>query len=123
QGRYLRPNVDGYVLPTDAATAFKRGLQQNVDLLVGTTADEGSPMYGSWLTAQRFRDITRGDFKADADAFLSLYPFETDEEAGKAYSRSFADELAWGARHLAILHRQRHDANVFAYRFTRVPPG
>lgn len=119
----FRPNVDGWLLPDDTAALFERGAQHDVDLMAGTTADEGSPMYGPGLTVDAFRDRAAAAYGKDADAYLSIYPAETAAQAGRAFSRSFADDLAWGARKLVSLHQAAFGGDSYVYRFTRTSPG
>ena len=42
QGGYQGPDVDGYVLPEDVHTIFSKGKQNDVPLLIGSNADEGT---------------------------------------------------------------------------------
>lgn len=122
------PNVDGYFLEDGVRAVFREGHQAAVPVLTGATSDEGTPMYGPGLTAERYREMTLRNYGDAADRYLSLYPAGSDVEAGRSFSDAFADRLAWGAHTLARLHTG-HDAgihtgnDVYAYIFSRIPPG
>lgn len=114
------PNVDGYVLEDHVRTVFVEGRQAAVPVLAGSTSDEGTPMFGPGLTAEVFRERSSSTYGEDVERYLSLYPAHSDEQAGRSFSDAFSDRLAWGAHTLARLHEH---ADVFLYRFSRVPPG
>ena len=52
----VRALVDGYVLPQDVYTIFARGKQNDVPLLVGNNADEGTALapQGAHIKAEQF---------------------------------------------------------------------
>ncbi len=114
------PNVDRYFLDDDVQTVFREGRQAAVPVLIGSTSDEGTPMFGPGLTAKVFREMSARNYGEDVDRYLSLYPASSDEQAGRSFSDAFSDRLAWGAHTIARLH---DEADVFLYRFSRVPPG
>lgn len=113
------PNVDGYFLETDVRTVFSENRQADVPVMVGSTADEGSPMYGPGFTAEIYRRMAERNYGEEAERYLSLYPASGDDDAGRMFSNAFADRLAWGAHKLASVHSR--DAYVFL--FSRTPPG
>lgn len=124
-GLTLRPAVDGRVLVADTPDAFARGIQNDVPMLTGLTADEGSsaPTYGR-MTREQFLEQTRGRFVELADRFLALYPAATDAEAAvsqvaAARDRGKASMFLWAEL------RQKSPATtskVFTYYFTRGMP-
>ncbi len=117
------PNVDGYFLTDDVEDVFREGRQSPVPVLVGSTADEGTPMFGPGFTAARHREMAVKNYGEEAERYLSLYPAESDDEAGPAFGNAFRDRLAWGAHTLARLHSDRTGADAFVYTFSRIPPG
>lgn len=115
--------VDGRLLPDYVDRVFARGEQHDVPLLAGSTADEGTTLYGPRLTAERFRGLVERAYGDDAAAFLELYPARTDEQAKASFNASFRDEMAWGAQALAGLHVRTSGSPAFLYYFDHAPPG
>ena len=123
RGFSFKPVIDGWVLPEAVDRVFARGEQHAVPVLAGTTADEGATLFGPRLNAEIFRALVERRYGAEAEAFLALYPADTDAAARTAFNRSFRDELAWGAETLAGMHVETRGADVYLYHFTRVSPG
>jgi para-nitrobenzyl esterase len=80
------PVVDGWFLPADNAAIFAQGKQNDVPILTGLTADEGSasPTYGK-LKPDEFRKQAQQRFGDLAETFQKLYP--SDDEAQSADSQ------------------------------------
>src|SRR5215813_5486959 len=71
------PNADGYYLPADALTLYRKGEQAKVPLLAGWNADEGKAEVLSSpqkTTAESFREMAEKRFGENATEFLKLYP-------------------------------------------------
>ena len=119
----FRPNVDGWFLPTDVATTFRERKQNDVPMLTGLTADEGSssPTYGK-LKAEDFQRQSRERYKEMAESFLQLYPSNTAEQAPPAQKmsareRGLASMYLWG-----VERAKNSQAKLFTYYFTRGVP-
>lgn len=119
----FRPNIDGWILPDEVQLLFERGLQHRMPILAGSTADEGSTLFGPKLDAEMFRKIIRKSHGSEAEDFLSLYPHQTDQQARDSFNRAWADEMAWGAHTLARVHGKTTGCKAYLYYFNRVPPG
>jgi para-nitrobenzyl esterase len=120
--------VDGFVVPEHPAQAFARGRQNDVPLLVGWNADEGT-LFAARITfpagAPSYPDRVRAQFKDQAEQVLKLYPpGSTPDEDRAAFAQLFGDEIigyggwAWAERAAAT-----GKAPVYRYHFARRPPG
>lgn len=123
RGERFSVNVDGFVLPAPIAEVFGRGDQQDVPVLTGTTADEGTAMVSPDLSASDYQSMMRNRYGNDADAFLRLYPADTDAEARESFNESFSNQLAWGSHKLAEVHSQTSSSDAYLYFLTHIPPG
>jgi len=122
----LRPNVDGWMLPEDVYSVFAHGRQNDVPLIAGSNADEGTSL-SPWpadAPASRFiSDIKRG-FTFDMEEFLKLYPASTDDEARQAHYASFRDfSFGWQMRTWVRMAEKTGRSKAYLYYFSRVPPG
>jgi para-nitrobenzyl esterase len=117
------PVIDGYFLPADVDTIYARGQQNDVPLLTGFNADEASasPGYGK-ATAEQFRKTAQERYGESADAFLALYPADTDEEAGNAQKTSQRDVAAVALQRLAAKRQRTTRADAYLYYFERGIP-
>ncbi len=88
----FRPVVDGWFMTEDPAITFASGNPQNVPLLTGMNADEGSssPTYGK-MPASEYHDMVKERYGNRVDRFLELYAASTDEEAGITQKQSARD--------------------------------
>jgi para-nitrobenzyl esterase len=121
-----RPIVDGYVLPQDIATTFAQGRQNDVPLLVGYNADEGTTLAPQAvnLKAIVFTTGVHQRYGAHADQMLKIYPGATDEEAVKSFYSAFRDQsFGWEMRTWARMSNKTGHQPAYLYYFSRRPPG
>ncbi len=116
-------NADGWVLPATMTHIFEAGKQNDVPVLIGSNADEGSIFTPASTTAASFHERVQRRFGAQAGAYLVLYPFTSDEEARRAQAASMRDEtFGWEMRTWARLQTRTGSSKVYLYYFSHVPP-
>lgn len=122
----FRPNVDGWSLPQDVRSIFTSGKQNDVPILVGSNADEGTSL-APWPAngkASTFVANARMRFKDSAEEFFKIYPADTDEQARSSHYASYRDSaFGWQMRTWARLQTVHGKSKAFMYYFDRVPPG
>jgi para-nitrobenzyl esterase len=117
------PVIDGWLLTDDVDTVYAKGWQQDVPLLTGMTADEGSAFAGyGTSTAAAFRAQARTRYGERAEQFLGLYPAATDAEAGRAQIRSARDGALVALQRLAVQRAATAKTPAFLYYFARAVP-
>jgi para-nitrobenzyl esterase len=115
--------VDGWVFPQDVLATFKTGKQNDVPVIIGSNANEGSIFTGDNVSAASFKEQSERRYGPDADAFLALYPFTTDKDARAAQAASMRDgTFGWEMRTWARLQTQTGKSKVYLYYLSRVPP-
>lgn len=121
-GLALRPNVDGMLLP-DAAHIGRN--TNDVPMLTGLTADEGSSMSASYgqATPASFAARLEKRYQALAPAFAERYPAATPEAASAAArqlerERGLAATWLWARQRLAASSQP-----IYLYYFSHVEPG
>jgi para-nitrobenzyl esterase len=117
------PVVDGWLLTDDVDTVYAKGWQQDVPLLTGMNADEGSAFggYGT-LTAAAFREQARTRFGDRAEQFLTLYPASSDADAGRAQVRSAREGALVALQQLAAERAATARTPAFLYYFDHAIP-
>jgi para-nitrobenzyl esterase len=123
----LRPNVDGWVFPSDIHTIYAAGKQNDLPLIVGYNADEHS-VFADFRpppkTIEEYETAMKGLWGDSTEALMAAYPAASDEEAGTAFLESWADQLfAWQMRTWARMASATGSHPVRLYHFRRVPPG
>jgi para-nitrobenzyl esterase len=127
----LEPNIDGRVLPQQAAVAFARGSETKVPVLVGSNEDEisifASPIVGGRSYRPKmvteYRSWLERKFGTNADAVFAAYPAHSDDEVGGVFVRMDTDfDFGFGAWLLANDTAQI-GRNAFLYHFTYVGKG
>ncbi|MFJ8749960.1 carboxylesterase/lipase family protein [Streptomyces sp. NPDC102441] len=117
-----RPVIDGRLLTASAHTVFADGAQSPVPLLVGSAADEDLSMFNYPRDRAAFRAQAKAEHGALSDAFLDLYPAQSDDQAVAAGLRSNGHRLfTWQNWRWANLHSGAGHP-VFYYRFAQPPP-
>ncbi|MGC9948813.1 MAG: carboxylesterase family protein [Bryobacteraceae bacterium] len=126
-GIRFAPNIDGYFLPRSVREIYAKGQQSHVPLLAGWNHDEGG--YGSVFekdapTAANFAAYAHKHFGDKTDAFLKLYPAESDEQAKRSAQDLAGDQFiafsTW--KWLEMQGRAGHSA-LYRYEFDDAPPG
>jgi para-nitrobenzyl esterase len=116
------PILDRYVLPATADEVFAAGRQNDVPLLLGSTADEGSnfPVTRSVAT---FREDARKTYGPLADQFLDVYEANDDAQAAQTSAAATRDRLlAWPTLQWARAQAQTGHSKIFYYYFAHHPP-
>jgi len=123
-GGYSGPVVDGWCLPEDVYSIYARGKQNDVPVLIGSNADEGTMFTPANVTLQSLKESAQRRFGPAADAFLKLYPAQSDAEAWQAQAAGMRDQtFGWEMRTWARMQTKTGHSKVFLYFFSRVPPG
>ena len=118
--------VDGWVLPQDVQTIFAQGKQNDVPLLVGNNADEGTTLapQGAALTETVFLSGVKQRYGSQADQFLKAYPSASDSEAVTAFYSAYRDQVfGWEMRTWARFAVKTGHHPVYRYYFSHRPPG
>jgi para-nitrobenzyl esterase len=118
--------VDGYVLPEHPAFIYSQGKQNDVPLLVGWNADEGSYFAARIkLDSPSYVERIRTQFKDHADEVLKVYPpGSTAEDERASFTALLGDEIiAYGGWAWSERAAMSGKSQVFRYYFTRRPPG
>lgn len=121
-----RAIVDGFVLPQTVTEIFAQGKQNDVPLLVGNNADEGTTLapQGANLKAAAFTTGVKARYQATADQFLKIYPADSDEQAVKSFYAAYRDQVfGWQMRTWARMQSKTGHHPAYLYYFTRRTPG
>jgi len=136
-GRHFYPAVDGVVLPRAPMSAFSRGTQAPVPLMIGYNADEGSLLAdvahpaGGEFERVAGHDVGPAEFRAILDRsypdrehverLLAAYP-GLEELEPHAVSAHFGDHM-FGVHVDHASRRHAADGHpVYRYHFRAVPP-
>jgi len=119
----LLANVDGWVFSDQVYEIFARGEQNDVPVIVGSTADDGTVMISRANASQQaYQARAREKYEHLSDEFFALYPVESDEEAREAFLGEYRDEgFTWGMRTWARMMKTV-SSEAYLYFFSRVPP-
>ncbi len=117
-------NVDGWFLPSAVRTIFEEGRQNDVPVLIGSNADEGTAFMPPKMTLAAFQALVKQRFGANAAKALELYPAANDEEAWSAAAHLLRDQvMGLQMRMWARLQAAKGKSPAYLYYFSRIPPG
>jgi para-nitrobenzyl esterase len=119
----LRPVIDGWILPESVPAIYREGKQNDVPILTGINADEGSSKsnYGH-LSAEEFKKQSQKTYGALFDDFERLYPSSSDTGGAKTQIESARDNGLASLALWAEAHQERSHAQTFIYYFTHPIP-
>ncbi|HKQ73085.1 MAG TPA: carboxylesterase family protein [Blastocatellia bacterium] len=122
-GARFGPVVDGWFLPADATAIFAQGKQNDVPMLTGLTADEGSasPTYGK-IKAEEFKKQSQQRFGDLAEAFLKFYPSDDDPQSGLSQKQSAREQGMISMRLWAAERARTSKSKTWTYYFSRAIP-
>lgn len=114
--------IDGLLLDKDVFETFSLGLQNDVPLLTGATADEGSTQPTASSLAE-FKSHAQTEYPEHAAAFLDVFSANSDEESLNAGRRAIGTRLFnWENWTWAKLQSTTGKSEVHFYQFDHVPP-
>nr|ACL67838.1 lipolytic enzyme [uncultured bacterium] len=116
--------VDGWFLPDTADAIFTRGLQNDVPLIIGTNADEGT-MFQALLpykTAEDFQAQIRAFYGEHADDVLQQYPVSSANDLSAAVNAYIGDTWFVRGTRNVLRGMEKASSPAFQYYFTRKSP-
>ena len=125
-GTVRGPILDGYVLPVNPAEQFAKGRQNDVPLLAGSNADEGT-LFAYRVQPQptpgSFVDQVRVFFGSQAETVLTVYPSATPEQTKASFPALLGDQLISYPTWLwDTLQAKTGKAPIYRYSFELRPP-
>jgi para-nitrobenzyl esterase len=116
------PVIDGYVLPRSPEETFRQGNQNDVPLLTGSNADEGT-MFAHVSNAHDFISQAKSRFGANEATYLGVYPASNDAEATASSEASLRDDwFGWQNWTWARLQASTGKAPVYYYYYNQPLP-
>lgn len=121
---YPQFNIDGYALPKAPYDAYASAAHNNVDVLLGTNADEGTYfLTNTKVTVANFNDVLGQAFPGWLVSFVGASPGQTDAEAHASAAAFNGDmRFRWNMWAWAKLAAANGRNRAFFYRFSRTPP-
>jgi para-nitrobenzyl esterase len=122
-GEQARPNIDSWVLPDQVMAIFGAGKQNDVPVLIGSNADEGTAFTPRSVTPEQLRALAMFRYGARAAEYLKLYPAENEKDARASAAAAIRDQtFGWEMRTWARMQTKTGKAKAFLYYFSHVPP-
>jgi para-nitrobenzyl esterase len=117
-GAGFPPDVDGKLLTESVDATYAAGKQAHVPLLAGWNADEGSFFAMRGMTVDQWKAMASTQFKDRSDAFLKLYPGDTDAQALRSAIDFGSDQfIALGTWRWLDAQRKTGGSPVYRYHF------
>jgi para-nitrobenzyl esterase len=126
QNSLAGPAVDGWMLPASVREMFESGRHNDVPVIVGSNADEGTAFVTPAMiqSPEAYKATAERRYGADSAEYLKLYPGSTQEEVATSTLNSMRDQtFMWQMRTWARLASAKGKSKAYLYFFTRVPPG
>ena len=118
------PIVDGYLLPDQLDVLIRSGRVNDVPMLAGWNADEGTPYpaFATTLAGYNTAVAARYGTGALSAQFRAVYPVATDADVLAMACAPMRDSLfAWQPWTLARAHAAQNRSKTFLYFFDRRP--
>ena len=124
KGRRMGPAIDGYVLPRDPLDIYAAGEENDVPVLLGSNADEGTLFIQEIpiktpVGYQIAQKMIFGDF---AERIMAMFPVHSPEEVKPAIAHLVTVSAFVAPARRAARALSAHDRDVWLYHFTRVSP-
>jgi para-nitrobenzyl esterase len=123
-GYNYEPCVDGWVIPDLPLNIFEAGKQQNVPLLIGSTADEWALFQLlAKPSADSYKTYVQNTFGDKAQQVLTMYPAGNDKEVMSS-DKQVVTLMTFTCPAKAYAGAMSNvKSPAYFYQFTRVPPG
>lgn len=118
--------VDGYVFPNQMRTLYEQRKQNQVDLMLGSTTDEGTMLWTDLpkMNMRQWRSqVQNVKGKEHATIFKKLYESDAQQSTETAFQLLLSDQFfAWEARTWARIASEQDNQNIYLYAFEHAPP-
>jgi len=115
------PVVDGKVVPSDIATAYRAQRDARVPVLLGWNSNEAASFFGN-VTRAKYLALLK-PFGPLAPDLLRIYPANDDAEAAQSAIDMAGDtEFGWRGWSLAEARVASNSPPLFLYQFDNPPP-
>ncbi|MBL0420055.1 carboxylesterase family protein [Ramlibacter sp. AW1] len=122
-GAINAPIVDGWVVPESLDQSFAGKRINDVPLLLGWNADEGTPYPPFARDLAGYEKAATARFGDMADAFKRVYPVQGDADVrAMAFAPLRDGQFAWQPWSIARAHAAHGQSPTYLYFFTRRPP-
>ena len=111
--------LDGYVLPKDLLAHFKKGEHQQVPILAGWVAEDGTFLGQTDMTVAEYKSEAETLYDDQAATYLEIFPASTDEEVQQMKNKQTLINFAGMTAHL-LAGFNTHPSYI--YEFSHVPP-
>lgn len=120
QGNRFDPVVDGWVIPQDISAVYAEGKQNDVPLLAGSNADEGTifTLRPPVQSVEGYRMLVRAVYGRLAEEVLSMYPVREVSEIPKALSAMLGDLGFVGGMRAFVRGMAWAKSKAYLYHFT-----
>lgn len=112
------PIVDGYVLPDLVKNIMVNKQHQQVPMISGWVTGDGDLFAGESPTAESFTKFVHETYDEHADAFLSVFPSTTDDDAKNSQRKLNLMEFAG---YPSYVWAGVNDNPTYLYHFSHVP--
>lgn len=115
--------VDDYFLFEDPSQAIIHGRHHDVDLMIGSCANEGAAFgYGYRETLNGFEDAVKSFFPGVEGTAWKCYNLRSDEETAESNYDVMADGAVFGTNYWAKVHNKIGRKPVYVYYFCQKLP-
>jgi len=124
-GNRFAPIVDGWVVPDDPGSIFLEGKQNNVPLIAGSNADEGTifMLALQFKETKEYNDIVRRIYGEYADEVLALYSVSSPSEIKSALNRVVTDSAFVNGARFFVRTMSKVNPKAYLYHFTHEVQG
>jgi para-nitrobenzyl esterase len=117
-GGSFTPVPDGYVIPKDVFNAFKEGRFNDVNMMAGWVAEDGSITGEQKMTTEVYKMQVTTKYNDMADKYLKLFPGKTAKQVAASFKKINLMEFAVLP---AYLWAGFSKSKAYIYRFSHVP--
>jgi len=111
--------LDGYVLPKDLMSHFKKGLQNKTPVLAGWVTGDGSFRGSTEKTVAEYKKEANTKYGKNADAYLKIFHASTSEEVQDQFRKLSLLNFAGMPAHLLAGF---NSYPTYVYQFDHAPP-
>jgi para-nitrobenzyl esterase len=111
--------LDGYTLPVNLTEYFKKGMQNQTPVLTGWVTGDGSVLGNAKTSLEEYKKEAQTKYGDKAEAFLSVFPANTDDEAKLAKQKLALMGFAGLPSHLLAGFSSKP---TYIYQIGHVPP-
>jgi len=123
EGLFFAPIFDGRILPEDAGTAYSKGHQHDVPIIIGSTLNEGKNYFirEKDMSVEKYKSFLKSRFKDNYEKAFEMFPVYDKKDMEYMFDKVITVAVVAQPARFVARSMEHKKSGAYLYQFTRLP--